>query len=428
MLHKIFAITLKDLKVLVRDRGGMVALFLMPLMFILVMSAAQQNSYQIGDSDNPVELMVVNNDQGKLADDVIAALSKVDGIEIISELDGQALTQAMAESEIVDGSGNVAVVFPANFTDSVLSAATDEAVDSAVITFIADPSTSTQFLAPIRGSMEGFIQEQAAYAQMPLRIEAGFDQIASESPTEQAPVVNAIGEVFVDAMQSNDSQMTAGGIGVIFKQVAPEAYEVEIFPTAVTQNVPGYTIFGVFFIIQVIATSFLSEKQDGTFRRLLVAPLPRTALLLGKLLPYYLINLVQIAIMFAVGSVVFGMEIGTAPLAMVIIALSTSAAATGLGLLVATLGKTPEQVGGLSTMLALTLAAVGGMMVPSFVMPEFMQTIGKLSPHYWALAGFQDVLVRGLGASDVLNEAVVLCGFALVFFIFGLWRFRFQEE
>jgi ABC-2 type transport system permease protein len=428
MLHQIFAITLKDLKVLVRDRGGMVSLFLMPLMFILVMSAAQQNSYQIGDSDNPVELMVVNNDQGNLADDVIEALSNVDGIEIITELDGQSLTQAMAEIEIVDGSGNVAVVFPANFTDSVLSAATDEAGDSAVITFIADPSTSTQFLAPIRGSMEGFIQEQAAYAQMPLRIEAGFDQIASESPAEQAPVVSAIGEAFVDAMQANESQMTAGGIGVTFEQVAPEAYEVEVFPTAVTQNVPGYTIFGVFFIIQVIATSFLSEKQDGTFRRLLVAPLPRTALLLGKLLPYYLINLVQIAIMFAVGSLVFGMEIGSAPLAMVIIALSTSAAATGLGLLVATLGKTPEQVGGLSTMLALTLAAVGGMMVPSFVMPEFMQTIGKLSPHYWALAGFQDVLVRGLGASDVLNEAAVLCGFALVFFIFGLWRFRFQEE
>jgi ABC-2 type transport system permease protein len=113
---------------------------------------------------------------------------------------------------------------------------------------------------------------------------------------------------------------------------------------------------------------------------------------------------------------------------MVVVSLATSAAATGLGLLVATLGKTPEQVGGLSTMLALTLAAVGGMMVPSFAMPEFMQTLGKLSPHYWALSGYQDVLVRGLGVADVLNEAVVLCGFALVFFIFALWRFRFQEE
>ena len=72
-------------------------------------------------------------------------------------------------------------------------------------------------------------------------------------------------------------------------------------------------------------------------------------------------------------------------------------------------------------------AAVGGMMVPSFTMPEFMQAIGKISPHYWALSGYQDVLVRGLGTSDVLNEVAVLCGFAGVFFIIALWRFRFQD-
>ena len=122
------------------------------------------------------------------------------------------------------------------------------------------------------------------------------------------------------------------------------------------------------------------------------------------------------------------MNLGSAPFAIILVALATSAAATCLGLLVATLGKTPEQVGGLSTMLALTLAAVGGMLVPSFVMPEFMQTIGKISPHYWALTGFQDVIVRGLGAQDVLLESGVLIAFALVFFIFALWRFRFQEE
>jgi ABC-2 type transport system permease protein len=427
MLNQILAITKKDLKVLVRDRGGMVALFLMPVMFILVMSAAQQNMYDIGDQENPVELIVVNNDKGELAEEVIEALQAVDGIEVITEIDGQMLTQPAVEEMIVEGTANVAVVIPPKFTSSVMEAATNEDIEAAVITFIADPTTSTQFLAPIRGSIEGFIQEQAAYAQMPLRIEAGFDQVAAASPVNQAPLVAAIGEAFVSGMQDDGSEVSSGSIGVSFEQIAPEAYQVEVFPTSVTQNVPGYTIFGVFFIVQVLATSFLGEKQDGTFRRLLVAPLPRAALLLGKLLPYYLINLVQIASMFAIGALVFGMNLGNAPLAMVLISLATSAAATGMGLLVATFGKTPEQVGGLSTMLALTLAAVGGMMVPSFVMPEFMQAIGKISPHYWSLTGYQDILVRGLGTSDVLNEVMVLSGFAVVFFIIALWRFRFQD-
>ncbi len=172
----------------------------------------------------------------------------------------------------------------------------------------------------------------------------------------------------------------------------------------------------------------MQEKQEGTFRRLLVAPLAQVTLLLGKLLPYYLINLVQVASMFAIGHFVFGMTLGSAPGAMILITLATAAAATGLGMFVATLAKTQEQIGGLSTMLALTLAAVGGVMVPTFAMPEFMQMISKVSPHNWSLSAYQDIIVRGLGFNDILLESAVLSGFALVFFIFGVWRFRFEEN
>ncbi len=426
MLNQIFAITLKDWKVLLRDRGGMVSLFLMPIMFILVMSAAQQGMYASIDEEHPLELLIVNNDGGNLAADAIAELEEVDGINAISSVDGAALTQAEAEQMIVDGLYNVAIVFPEDFSERVLAAATDDQIDPAVVTFVADPGYSTQFLAPIRGSMEGFIREQAAYAQMPLRLEAGFDLLAANAPAEQAPFIGQVGDAFLNGMENGSG--AEGSLGVRFDQVTPDAFAVNRFPTAAEQNVPGYTIFGVFFIVQVLATSILSEKQNGTFRRLLVAPLPRVALLLGKLLPYYIINLIQVASMFAIGHFVFKMSVGNAPLAMVIITLATAAAATGLGLLVATLGKTPEQIGGLSTMLALTLAAVGGMMVPTFTMPEFMQMISKVSPHNWALSAYQDVIVRGLGVEAILTEVSVLGGFALVFFIFALWRFRFQEE
>lgn len=132
--------------------------------------------------------------------------------------------------------------------------------------------------------------------------------------------------------------------------------------------------------------------------------------------------------MFAIGHFVFGMSLGSAPAAMLVITLATAAAATGLGLLVASLGKTASQIGGFSTLLTLTLAAIGGMMVPVFTMPEIMQTISKISPHNWALTAYQDVIVRGLGLSDILLESAVLGGFALVFFLFAVWRFRFEEN
>ncbi|RME88082.1 MAG: ABC transporter permease, partial [Anaerolineae bacterium] len=213
---------------------------------------------------------------------------------------------------------------------------------------------------------------------------------------------------------------------VHIEDTTPPLFKIEKFPSSVEQNVPGYAIFGVFFIVGVLAGSILNEKESGTFRRLQAAPLSNTALLLGKLLPYYLVNLIQVALMFAIGKLVFGMNLGNSPAALVVITLATAAAATGLGLLVAALGKTRSQVSGISTLLALTLAAIGGMMVPVFVMPEFMQTVAKISPHYWALNGYQDVIVRGLGVGDVLYEAGVLLIFAAVFYAFAVWKFRFE--
>ena len=188
---------------------------------------------------------------------------------------------------------------------------------------------------------------------------------------------------------------------------------------------PGYTIFGVFFIVLTLASSFLQEKNDGTFQRILTAPLSKTALVIGKLLPYYLVNLIQIALMFSVGVVFFGLRLGNLP-ALILVSLALSAAANGLGLLVAALGRTEAQVNGLSVLLAITLSALGGMMVPAFVMPDFMKTLSQFTPHARALSGYHDVIIRGLGVRDVLSEAGVLFGFSALLFLLALWRFRFD--
>ena len=92
----------------------------------------------------------------------------------------------------------------------------------------------------------------------------------------------------------------------------------------------------------------------------------------------------------------------------------------------AALAKTEAQVNSLSVLLSITLAALGGMMVPTFVMPGFMKTLSLFTPHAWALAGYHDAIIRGLGVTGVLPEAGVLLGFAALFFSIALWRFRFD--
>jgi ABC-2 type transport system permease protein len=157
----------------------------------------------------------------------------------------------------------------------------------------------------------------------------------------------------------------------------------------------------------------------------LVAPLPKSALLLGKILPYYLVNLVQIAIMFLTAHLLFGMAIINLP-ALLVVSLALAAAATGLGIMVAALGKTDTQVMGLTSLLTLTMSALGGCLMPTFIMPDFLQKISRAIPHAWAMQAFQDVLVRGYGVSGILPESLILLAFAAVFFAIGVWRFRFD--
>ncbi|MCL5951164.1 MAG: ABC transporter permease [Chloroflexi bacterium] len=146
------------------------------------------------------------------------------------------------------------------------------------------------------------------------------------------------------------------------------------FPDTFQQNVPGYTIYGIFWIVSLLAGCVLQEKRDGTLRRLLVAPMGRAVMLAGKLLPYFIINLLQIAVMLGASHLLFGLNLGSSPAGLVPVSVAAAATATGLGVLVAALARTEAQIGGLTTLLLLTMAALGGSFIPRFAMPEWLKT------------------------------------------------------
>ncbi|HEX2994629.1 MAG TPA: ABC transporter permease [Anaerolineales bacterium] len=422
MFNQILAITIKELKVISHNRGAVVGLFLMPIAFILIMTTALAGVFDSGSSKNPVQLLVVNQDAGEIATKVLTDLRGLDGLVLIDEYQGQALTRSSAEDLIVSGQYSVAVVFPPDFSQQILAGALDSEAVASKVSFVVDPTLGTEFLSPVRGMIEGYISREASIAQAPEKTRAGIDQIAASLPPQQAPLLQAIGDQFTD-----DQSSLAENLGVEYEVVSPARFKVEKTPTSAEQNVPGYTIYGVFFIISTIASAIFRERNDGTFRRLQAAPLSRTSMMIGKLLPYYLINLLQIVIMFAIGVLVFQIGLGHDPIALVLVSLASSLAATGMGFMLAALGKTQEQVGSLGTLLAVAMAAVGGMMVPTSVMPHFMRALSQFTPHAWALTGFQDVIVRGLGVTDVLPAVGMLLVFALAFWGLGIWRFRFDE-
>ncbi|MGH9198095.1 MAG: ABC transporter permease, partial [Acidimicrobiia bacterium] len=197
-------------------------------------------------------------------------------------------------------------------------------------------------------------------------------------------------------------------------------------PDVYEQNVPGFAILAAFFMTMFLAGSILAERFLGTFRRLHAMPVSRTVVFAGKLLAVFVVGLVQMTLLFAFGYIVFGLSLGDQPLGLVPITVGVVLAATGLGVLIAGFARTDQQATAFGTLVVLTMAALGGSMVPRFIMPETMQTIGLITPHAWAIEGYHDVIVRNEGLIDVLPAFAALLGFAAVFFAVGVARFRHQ--
>jgi ABC-2 type transport system permease protein len=397
MFGHISAITLKELKILWKDRTALALLFAMPLFFILVMSFALEGVFESGKKNRPVVLLVVNQDQGTSAKKALEELTRIEGLVFQPTLQGIPLTLDRAEDLIKRKAYAMALVFQSDFSKKIRDVETPEEA----VYLIMDPAINQQLAAPVKGAIRGTLERIIQTTRL--------SQVLSIPGEDKNSELASLGK---DAAP------------FVLKTIPPREYKSNRFPTAVEQNVPAYTIFGVFFIIVTLASSFLKEKRDGTFLRILAAPLSSTALLIGKLIPYYLVNLVQIALMFFVGVVIFGMKLGSLP-GLILVSLALALTANGLGLLIASLGKTEGQINGLSVLLVVTLAALGGMMVPTFIMPPVMRTLSLFTPHAWALAGYHDVIIRGLGIRAVLPEAGMLLGFAGFFFFAALWRFRF---
>jgi len=420
MLNQIMALATKDLKVFFKDSGAVIVIFLMPFTFIVVMSLALGGSFDDPEETRSIPLLAVNHDRGTQAEAILQQLGEMNAFDVETTWEGQPLDRKTAEGLISEGEYGMALVFPPDFSETLEQPPTARERTTTKVLFIADPATSIQVVGPILGMLHGLLERAVYTAMMSKGMDFFFERLPSRSAAQQ------------EAFKTQTQKTLSGGLfgnqqlPVTVERTAPAGMRVEKFPDTFQQNVPGYTIFGIFWIVSLLASSVLQEKRDGTFRRLLVAPMKRATMLAGKLAPYYFINLLQITVMLGVSSLLFGMSLGTSPTGLIVVSLAAAATATGLGVLVAALARTEAQVGGITVLLLLLLSALGGCFVPRFIMPEWMRTIGMVTPHAWALDAYQDLLVRGYELLEVLPKVGVLAAFALSFFAIGVWIFRFE--
>jgi linearmycin/streptolysin S transport system permease protein len=192
--------------------------------------------------------------------------------------------------------------------------------------------------------------------------------------------------------------------------------------------IPSYTVMFVFFLVNTMGRSFLQERELGTLRRLRIAPVTGPGLLAGKTLPFFLISIAQTVVLFLAGRLLFDMSWGPEPWMLLPVIAATSLAATGLGLVVATLVRTDAQVSSYANIVVISMAGISGCFMPRNWLPPQMLKISLGTPHAWALMSYEQLLRRKVpDLAEVWQNSGVLTVFAVAFFAFGCWRFRSYE-
>jgi len=193
-------------------------------------------------------------------------------------------------------------------------------------------------------------------------------------------------------------------------------------------TVPGNAVLFAFFLSMAVAITFAHERHTGVWKRLLASPVPRWKTLVGKLVPYFLIGMVQLGFLFGLGVGVFGMKIAGSISALVLLSATLALCSVTFGLLVSSFGGTERQIGSTVPVIILVMGLLGGCMFPRMFMPAFMKQIGNAVPQSWALDGYYAVLIRpGTGIVEVAPQLVALACFALGFALLGIWRFQFEK-
>lgn len=208
--------------------------------------------------------------------------------------------------------------------------------------------------------------------------------------------------------------------------VAPAEDGEEISPNVYTQSSPGMLVQFVVFGLNASAMILVLERKSKALQRLLTTTITRVEVIAGHVLAMFIVVLLQQALLVAAGQLAFGVDYMREPLAVLLIMVTLSLWIASLGLLIGAVAKSEEQVITWSLIAMFVFSALGGAWFPLDITGELFAAIGHLTPTAWAMDGFQNIVVRGLGLQSVLLPASIMLAYAAVFFILAVWRFKFE--
>ncbi|KQX33436.1 ABC transporter permease [Variovorax sp. Root434] len=380
----LLALIKKELLALVRDMHGLAALFLMPMVFIVLMSLTLKDIYRppLAELTYAIDM----RDTATPAQWLKQLWQRNHGAP-------QPLGDGW-QARLRNGSLKYVIVMEPGLSQELESAALST---RASIHLLTEPGIDANLFNALRAELIG------ASGELKARLALAVPGTASPAP-----------EASIEAMVRAERFSTAG----------PR-------PTSVQQNVPAWLVFGMFFVVASLSSLFVQERSSGALGRLQGLGVSRTMLLMSKALPYLGVNALQAVLMLAAGvwfmPLIGGDALSLAGIhwgALLLSLAAVSLAAVSLSLALACLVRSHAQAATIGPMVNVLMAAAGGIMVPKFVMPGFMQRLVEISPMNWGLEALLTVLLRGGGVADALPQIGRLAVFAVLMFLLAVFLFR----
>ncbi len=410
-MFKLRATIIKDIRILTRDKVGLTLMFVMPILLAIVITAIQNGTFELVN-DNKVPLLLCNKDTGTAGRQLVQAVQQI-GMFQLKQVTGseteQQITDRMHAKDAL-----VAIVIPPDFSATMEAAAagisaralnrfgmqTDTGHTIAAVTPVTlyyHPVLQQSFRSSIQGALHSALQ-LVENKQVLKNLYFSLNQ--QELPP-----------AFENEMKNSQAGIT---------EIPVSRNGSRNIPNATQHNIPAWTIFAMFFIVISLGGSVVREKLNGSFVRLKTMPTSYLVALLSKQITYLAVTLVQTAIIFSIGVWLFplmglpALNIPQDKWGLLVVTIVCGWCAVSYAICIGVFAQTQEQANGFGAVSIVLLAAIGGILIPSFAMPASFQGVMKLSPLHWCLEAFYGLFLEGGKLKDVLMNILTLLGITLL--------------
>lgn len=405
LLYKLWRSFIKEILLLKRDIGGIVIIFVMPLLLIVTITLIQDSTFKNLEGSK-IPIIFIDNDKSEVSKNIKGELENSKTFQLLTNY-----TEKSAQDAVFAGDYQMAIVIPEDLTKD-LNSNIDSKVQAIVSSFGLEGDTAkTKIEVPKAKEIHLYFDPAT---------NAGFKNSVMNSVNKMVFEIEnkKIYKAFQDQLGTRENLDENKNL-ISFKEITPKKGEMDIMPNSVQHNVPAWTLFAIFFIVVPLSINLVKEKSQGTSVRARISPTPYFVHILGKTFTYLIICIIQFLLMVAVGVYLFpymdlpAFDVSGKMFQLITVTLFAGLAAIGFGVLLGTIADTQEQSAPFGATSVVVLAAIGGIWVPVFLMPEFMQTVAKFSPMNWGLNAYYDIILRNSGIGGIAKELAFLFLFYL---------------